>query len=114
LHWKTLDLIQEMNNEIEFITPAHNLLRKIDIGNTARQAHKNRSASLLTSPQAARKKRCTKLDLALLMTSQQVIGTPTLTDREAKNRDLEFSPSDKTRIPGSFGPPVARNKLTYD
>jgi hypothetical protein len=28
LHWKTLDLVHEMNNEIEFITPAHNLLRK--------------------------------------------------------------------------------------
>jgi hypothetical protein len=86
LHWKALDPAQEMNNDIEFATPAHNLLRKTDTGNSARQAHRNNSASLLASPQAARKKRFTKLDLALLT----------------------------ARLPGSIGPSAARNKLTYD
>ncbi len=52
-----------MNNEVEFVAPMHNLLRKSDGENSTRQAHKNRLASMLTSPQAARKKRFTKLDL---------------------------------------------------
>ncbi len=48
------------------------------------------------------------------MASQQDISAPTRMDREAKNKDLELSPSHNTRIPGSFGPLAARNKLTYD
>jgi hypothetical protein len=86
LHWKVLDPTQEMNNDIEFSTPAHNLLRKTNTGNSTCQAHRNKSASLLASPQAARKKQFTKLDLALMT----------------------------ARLPGSIGPPAARNKLTYD
>ncbi len=86
LHWKVLDPAQEMNNDIEFATPAHNLLRKTDTRNSVHQAHRNKSASLLASPQAARKKRFTKLDLALMI----------------------------ARLLGSIGPSPARNKLTYD
>jgi hypothetical protein len=59
-----------MNNEIEFITPAHNLLKKTDTGNRVHQAHRNRSANFFASPQAVRKKHFTKLDFALLMASQ--------------------------------------------
>jgi len=86
LHWKVLDPSQELNNDMEFSTPAHNLLRKTDTGNSARQTHRNNSTSLLASPQAARKKRFTKLDLDLMI----------------------------ARTPGSIGPPAARNMLTYD
>jgi hypothetical protein len=50
LHWKVLDPTQEMNNNIEFSTPAHNLLRKTNTGNSTCQAHRNKSASLLASP----------------------------------------------------------------
>jgi hypothetical protein len=67
LHWKFLDPAQEMNNDIDFVTLAHNLLRKIDSGNLVRQSHRNNTASLLASPQAARKKSFTKLDLALMI-----------------------------------------------
>ncbi len=81
-----MDPAQEMNNDIEFATLAHNLLRKIDTGNSVRQAHRNKSTSLLASPQAARKKRFTKLDLVLMI----------------------------ARLPGSIGPSAAQNKLTYD
>jgi hypothetical protein len=63
LHWKVLEHTSSMNNEVEFAAPAHNLLRKIDVGNMTRQAHKNRTASILASSQVARKKRFTKLDL---------------------------------------------------
>jgi hypothetical protein len=86
LHWKVLDPAQEMNNDIDFVTPAHNLLRKTDSGNSVRQSHKNNMASLLASPLAARKKSFTKLDLALMI----------------------------AKTPGLIGPSAARNKLTYD
>jgi hypothetical protein len=49
LHWKVLDPAQEMNNDIDFMTPAHNLLRKTDSGNSVRQSHRNNTASLLAS-----------------------------------------------------------------
>jgi hypothetical protein len=114
LHWKVLDPAQEMNNDIEFATAAHNLLRKTDTRNTVRQAHKNSSASLLASPQAARKKRFTKLDLALMIASKQNTNATTPTGKKAENRNSEPSLSDNNRTPGSIDPPAARNKLTYD
>jgi hypothetical protein len=36
LHWKFLDPAQEMNNDIDFVIPAHNLLRKTDSRNSVR------------------------------------------------------------------------------
>ncbi|CAK9856052.1 unnamed protein product [Sphagnum jensenii] len=53
LHWKALERIPSMNNEIEFAIAAHNLLRKMDAGDTNRQVHKNHAANILASPQAA-------------------------------------------------------------
>ncbi len=50
LHWKALDLIPGMNNEVEFSAPAHNLLMKTDTVNLARLEDKNRSTSLQASP----------------------------------------------------------------
>lgn len=114
LHWKVLDPAQEMNNDIEFATPAHNLLRKTDTGNTVRQAHRNSSASLLASPQAARKKRFTKLDLTLMIASRQNTNATTPTGKGAENRNSEPPVSDNNRTLGSIGPPAARNMLTYD
>jgi hypothetical protein len=103
-----------MNNDIEFATPAHNLLRKIDTGNTIHQAHRNSSASLFASPQAARKKRFTKLNLALMIASRQNTNATTPIGKEAENRNSEPSLNDNNKTLGSIGPPAARNKLTYD
>jgi hypothetical protein len=114
LHWKVLDPAHEMNNDIKFATPTHNLLRKTEIGNTVRQAHRNSSISLLASPQVARKKGFTKLNLALMITSRQNTNATTPTGKEAENRNLEPSLNDNNRTPGSIGPPAARNELTYD
>jgi len=50
LHWKVLDHIPSMNNEVEFAVPAQNLLRKTEVVSTTRQAHKYRVASNLASP----------------------------------------------------------------
>jgi fructose/tagatose bisphosphate aldolase len=109
-----MEHIPSMNNEVEFAIPAHNLLKKTDVENTTRQAHKNRMASILASPQAARKKRFTKLDLTLLMTSQMGSIVPIHTDHKAESEDQKPSPSDHIRLPGSISKPAARNKLTYD
>lgn len=50
LHWKTLDLIPNMNNEVEFAAPAHNLLMKTEAENSTQQENKYRSASIQASP----------------------------------------------------------------
>ncbi len=114
LHWKVLEHIPSMNNEIEFIVQAHNLLRKIDVENTARQAHKNYMASILASPQAARKKRFTKLDLTPLMAFEKGNIDPMHTNHKAKSEDKKPPPSDHIRLPRSINQLVAHNRLTYD
>jgi hypothetical protein len=52
-----------MNNEIEFVAPAHNLLLKKGVEGEEGQVHKNKAANRQTLPQTARKKRFTPLDL---------------------------------------------------
>jgi hypothetical protein len=62
MHWKALDSITAMNNDAEFATPAHSLLLKSRVVGEDRQAQKSRAASTQASPQAAKKKRFTRLD----------------------------------------------------
>jgi hypothetical protein len=61
LHWKVVESISSMNNEIEFVAPAHNLLLKKGVEGEEGQVHKNKAASRQTSLQAARKKHFTPL-----------------------------------------------------
>ncbi|CAM6032383.1 unnamed protein product [Sphagnum compactum] len=63
LHWKALDSTQGMSNEMDFSAHAHNLLMKAEATISEHQEIKNRSASIQALPQAARKKRYTKLNL---------------------------------------------------
>jgi len=91
-----------MNNEVEFIVPAHNLLRKTEVVSTTRQAHKNRVVSILASPQAARKKRFTKLDLTLVLASQKDSLNPIHTDHKAESEDKKPSPSDHNELSRSI------------
>jgi len=114
LQWKVLDHIPSMNNEVEFAASTHNLLRKSDGENSTCQAHKNRSASMLASPQAARKKRFTKLDLTHLMAPQKDSSAPTCTGHKEEGEAQELSSSDRVRALGLISQPAARNKLTYD
>jgi hypothetical protein len=70
LHWRTLESISGMDNDIVFAGPAHGLLLKTGPASSDRQIRKSASASMLTSPQAARKKkRYVKLDLSTLVPS---------------------------------------------
>ncbi len=70
LHWRTLESITSMNNDVVFAGSAHGLLLKTGPASTDRQTRKSTSASLLASPQATRKKkRYVKLDLSTLIPS---------------------------------------------
>jgi len=63
LHWKALDAIFVMNNNVESVALAHNLLQKKGNEGGDRQSHKNMTSNAMASPQAARKKHFTPLDL---------------------------------------------------
>ncbi len=114
LHWKALEHITSMNNEIEFTVAAHNLLRKLDAGDSNRQAHKNHAVSILASFQVARKKRFTKLDLALMTSPQKASIGPTHVVNKGEGEDHKPPLSDHSRPSGSINQPTACNRLTYD
>ncbi|CAK9859462.1 unnamed protein product [Sphagnum jensenii] len=112
LHWKALDSIPNLNNEVEFATSAHNLLKKVEVGDTTRQALNNKAANFLASPQAARKNRFTKLDLARV----PLENTRTLpqADRTETERDQRLAQGEVSNLTGSFSQPATRSRLTYD
>ncbi len=112
LHWKVLDSKTGMGNEMEFSAPAHSLLMKTEAAESEHQENKNRSTSFQASPQAARKKRYTRLNFAI-MASAGANEEPSL-GREEKEDDSQGSPElDKGREMGSFGSKAARNRLSY-
>ncbi len=67
LQWIALDQIQNLNNEVPFTAPAHNLLKKTGEATLIRKEPGNTPASSKASPQVARKKRHTRLDMTILM-----------------------------------------------
>jgi hypothetical protein len=66
LHWKEIGSISTMNNDAGGAVVAHNLLLERDPSNAEHLVHKQKMASILASPQAARKKRFVKLELGSL------------------------------------------------
>jgi hypothetical protein len=66
LHWRSSDSLTNMNNDIEFAGPAHNLLLKSGPMSTERQVRMSEVASQMASPQAIKKKRFIMLDLSKL------------------------------------------------
>jgi hypothetical protein len=89
LHWKELELIPDMNNDVEFAAPTHSLLMKTEAGNSTCQESKNRMASIQASPQAARKKRFTKLDISALVNTRMDDAASTRAGRESHDGDQE-------------------------
>jgi hypothetical protein len=55
LHSRMLESMHSMNNDVVFSGPAHSLLMKTGPVSTDRQTRKSTSASLLASPQVAKK-----------------------------------------------------------
>jgi hypothetical protein len=112
LHWKVFDGKIGMGNEMEFSAPAHSLLMKTEAVQSEHKEIKNWSASFQASPQAARKKRYTKLNFAILASFEA-------NDEPSSGReDREDDPpggleTDEGRETGSFGSKAARNRLHY-
>jgi hypothetical protein len=113
LHWNALDSTLGLSNEVEFLAPAHNLLMKTEVDNSAWQESKNRSTNIQASPQAARKKRFTKLNFTMLTSLRPNNDTFTNPNRETNDGDQKCPARGATRASGSIGPPAARNCLTY-
>jgi hypothetical protein len=96
LHWRTPESMPSMNNDVVFSGPAHSLLLKTGPTSTDRQTCKSTLASLLASPQAAKKKkkkRYLKLDLLALAP-----------------QDLASSLQNEYEGLGSIGSPAAQGK----
>jgi hypothetical protein len=101
-----------MGNEMEFSALAHSLLMKTEAVQSEHQEIKNRSASFQASPQAARKKCYTKLNFAILASSE--VNEECNPGREGKEDDpLESLETVEGRETGSFGSKAARNRLNY-
>ncbi|CAM6023818.1 unnamed protein product [Sphagnum balticum] len=114
LHWKALDFVFGMNNEIEFSAPAHNLLMKTRTESAACHAHKNHAASTQASLQVARKKRYTKLNITTLEPLRMDSVARLREKREVDGGGQDSPPSTSNKTPGLIAPPAARNRLTYD
>ncbi len=78
LHWRMLDVISAMNNEVEFICLGHNLLlRKVTKGKN-RQLYMFMILSVQVSPQVARKKHFMSLNLECSRASNATTPSNTL------------------------------------
>jgi len=114
LHWKALEQTFNLDNEVAFAAPAHNLLMRSGDEDSTRQALRNRWASLRASLQAARKKkRFMRLDMTILMNPETSSLEPTQGEPLEDWQVGEFAAGVTTKPSGSINPPVARNKLTY-
>ncbi len=105
-----------MNNEIEFATPAHNLLLKKGAGGEECQVHKNKAASRQTSLQASRKKRFTPLDLGCSQTFNVAIhNTTTITNSQELELEPNEDSSQRSLLPqGSIGTQAALDQPPHE
>jgi hypothetical protein len=113
LHWIALDHTPDLNNEVAFTVPAHNLLMRKGEVDSSRQELRNRSASIQASPQAARKKRLTRLDMTILMNPEVDTLISAQEDLKEGSEGSKLPFTFVTNPPGSISQPAARSRLTY-
>ncbi len=113
LHWKALEQTPNLNNEVAFVAPTHNLLMRSGAEDTTRQMLKNRSASIRASPQAASKKKFTKLDMKILMNPEISSLGPAQGEHKEECPESKLTANDTIRPSGLISQPAARNRLTY-
>jgi hypothetical protein len=103
-----------MSNEAEFSGPAHSMLMKTVAVTSIWFEDKNRTRSIQASPQAAKKKRYSKVDIVALLIvrpASENIGR----EAQAPNQVKPKSPTrDTNKTPGSIGQSAAWLKLIYD
>jgi hypothetical protein len=105
-----------MNNEIDFVAPAHSLLLKQGAGEAECQVHKTKVVNRQTSPQAARKKRFITLDLGHSQTPNVVIhNTTTITNSQKLKWERNKDSSQRSLLPqGSIGIQAAPNQPSHE
>jgi hypothetical protein len=113
LQWIALDQIQNLNNEVSFTVPAHNLLKKTGEVDSTRQELRNTSASIQASPQAARKKRLTRLDMTILMDPEIDALVSAKGDHNEECEDSALPQTISANLPGSTSHPAAQSRLNY-
>ncbi|CAK9881916.1 unnamed protein product [Sphagnum jensenii] len=86
---------------------------KTEAVHSEHQESKNQSASIQASPQAARKKRYTKLNFAILASSGANDNDAFSPDREKEDDSQEGPVRDDIREARLFGSKAARNRLNY-
>jgi len=109
LHWKEIGTNSVMNNDMGGAVVAHNLLLKRDPSSTEHLVHKQKMASILASPRAARKKRFVKLECGNLKNCLPTGANPFQVPKVARNtaqhgsgselRDVE---TEGTKLPPSI------------
>ncbi len=113
LHWIALDHTPDLNNEVAFTVPAHNLLMRKGEVDSSHQELRNRSTSIQASPQAVRKKCFTRLDMTILMNPEVDTLISAQEDLKEGSEGSKLLLTFVTSPPGSISQPVARSKLTY-
>ncbi len=113
LHWIALDHTSDLNNEVAFTVPAHNLLMRKGEVDSSRQELRNRSVSIQASPQAARKKRLTRLDMTILMNLEVDTLISAQEDLKEGSEGSKLPLTFVTSPLGSISQPAARSRLTY-
>lgn len=120
LKWAALEQTQGLNNDAPFTLPAHKLLMKASETPGVWQEPRSALASLKASPQAARKKRNTRLDMTILMSPEMVAQVEAqdapATKQGGHNEESEESPPQRasaTQDTGSIGQSAARTRLSY-
>ncbi len=113
LHWRSYTSLMDMNNDIEFAGPGHNLLLKSGPASTKRQVRMNEAANQRASPQAIRKKRFVKLDLSKLE-PQRVATSLNFENRQVDQGAQLNSESAQDHYTGSIGQKAALALLIHD
>jgi hypothetical protein len=103
LHWKDIEPILDLNNETGVAVTAHSLLLKRDPPSSEHHTHKQKMASLLASPQAARKKRFTRLEWGNAGANPPVGANPFQTPRKTEKPPRLITGLDEELNKGSFG-----------
>jgi len=105
LHWKDIESITDLNNEtgVAAAATAHSLLLKRDPPNPEHHTHKQKIASLMASPQAARKKRFTRLEWGNAEANPPTGANPFQTSQTTESLSQPNTEPDQGQIKGSFG-----------
>jgi hypothetical protein len=107
LHWRDAQSILDLNNEVGAAVTAHSLLLKKAPPSSDHLAHKQKVASILASPQAARKKRFVKLDWSS-SNDDPPAGANPFQGPQAKEGDIQHSSAPvQGRLEGSIDHQVA-------